>query len=311
MTAGALEVEAAGIRFQNPLLLASGTAAYGRELHDLMDLDALGGIFTKAVSVRPRAGAPAMRAADFPGGMINAVGLANPGLEAVRRDEIPWIAEHLRRARALVNVVGDTVEEYGEVVRGLTGAAGVHGFELNVSCPNVKAGGMEFGADPSTLAAVVRSARAATTQPLFVKLSPVLSDIGASARIAVDSGADGISVVNTIPGLLVDTSTRRPALGFGTGGVSGAGLLPVGVLAVWRVRKALGAAVPLCGVGGIASANDALQYLLAGATIFAVGTAALRDPRAPARIVRDLERWCEREGVRSIGSVIGTLEWPA
>jgi dihydroorotate dehydrogenase (NAD+) catalytic subunit len=139
----------------------------------------------------------------------------------------------------------------------------------------------------------------------------VLSDIGASARIAVDAGADGISVVNTIPGLLVDTSTRRPALGFGTGGVSGAGLLPVGVLAVWRVRKALGAAVPLCGVGGIASANDALQYLLAGATIFAVGTAALRDPRAPARIVRDLERWCEREGVRSIGSVIGTLEWPA
>ncbi len=125
-----------------------------------MDLDALGGIFTKAVSVRPRAGAPAMRAADFPGGMINAVGLANPGLEAVRRDEIPWIAEHLRRARALVNVVGDTVEEYGEVVRGLTGAPGVHGFELNVSCPNVKAGGMEFGADPATLAAVVRSARA-------------------------------------------------------------------------------------------------------------------------------------------------------
>jgi dihydroorotate dehydrogenase (NAD+) catalytic subunit len=311
VSAGALEVEAAGLRFQNPLLLASGTAAYGRELDGVIDVDALGGIVTKAVSVRPRAGAPPVRVADFPGGMINAVGLANPGLEAVRRDELPWLAAHCERARTLVNVVGDTVEEYGEVVRGLTDASGVHGFELNVSCPNVKAGGMEFGADPQTLAAVVRSARAVTTRPLFVKLSPVLPDIGASARIAVDAGADGISVVNTIPGLVVDVAARRPALGFGTGGVSGPGLLPVGVLAVWRVRKALGGQVPICGVGGIASAQDALQYLLAGATLFAVGTAALRDPRTPERIVRDLERWCEQAGARSIGAIVGTLEWPA
>jgi dihydroorotate dehydrogenase (NAD+) catalytic subunit len=157
----------------------------------------------------------------------------------------------------------------------------------------------------------VRSARAVTTRPLFVKLSPVLPDIGASARIAVDAGADGISVVNTIPGLVVNVAARRPALGFGTGGVSGPGLLPVGVLAVWRVRKALGGQVPICGVGGIASAQDALQYLLAGATLFAVGTAALRDPRTPERIVRDLERWCEQAGARSIGAIVGTLEWPA
>jgi dihydroorotate dehydrogenase (NAD+) catalytic subunit len=306
VSAGALEVEAAGLRFQNPLLLASGTAAYGRELDGVIDVDALGGIVTKAVSVRPRAGAPPVRVADFPGGMINAVGLANPGLEAVRRDELPWLAAHCERARTLVNVVGDTVEEYGEVVRGLTDASGVHGFELNVSCPNVKAGGMEFGADPQTLAAVVRSARAVTTRPLFVKLSPVLPDIGASARIAVDAGADGISVVNTIPGLVVDVAARRPALGFGTGGVSGPAILPVGVLATWRVRRAV--QVPILGVGGVANGSDALQYIMAGASLVGIGTAALRDPRAPMRVVKEMSAWCDAHGVTRISDLVGTLE---
>ena len=307
----ALAVEAAGIRFQNPVLLASGTAAYGREVSEVVDLDALGGLVTKAVSPRPRAGAPAMRVADFPGGMINAVGLANPGLDAVRRDDLPWLAANVRAARVLVNVVGDTVEDYADVVRGLSDAPGVHGFELNVSCPNVKAGGMEFGADARVLADLVRGARAATARPLFVKLSPTLADIGATARAAVDAGANGITVVNTIPGLVVDVPARRPALGFGTGGVSGPGLLPVGVLAVWRVRRALGASVPVCGVGGVSSAADALQYLVAGATLVQVGTAAMRDPRAPERIVRGLARWCAREGISGLASIVGTLQWPA
>ncbi len=306
-----LAVEAAGLWFQNPVLLAAGTAAYGRELDDVIALDRLGGLVTKAVSPRPRAGAPAMRVADFPSGMINAVGLANPGLDAVRRDEMPWLASHLARARVLVNVVGDTMEEYAEVVGGLAETPGVHGFELNVSCPNVRAGGMEFGAEPGTLADLVRRARAATRRPLFVKLGPTLPDIGASARLCVDAGADGITVVNSIPGLVVDLPTRRPALGLGSGGVSGPGLLPVGVLAVARVRRAVPATIPVCGVGGVSSAEDALQYLIAGATLVAVGTAALRDPRAPERIVRDLARWCAREGVASIGDVVGTLVWPA
>jgi len=305
----ALAVEAAGLHFQNPVLLAAGTAAYGRELDGVIALDRLGGLVTKAVSPRPRQGAPAPRVADFPGGMINAVGLANPGLEAVRRDDLPWLAAHLANARVLVNVIGDGVDEYAEVVRGLASAPGVHGFELNVSCPNVKAGGMEFGADPAALAAVVRGARSATELPLFVKLSPTLPDIGASAKVCVDAGADGITVVNTIPGLVVDLPKRRPALGFGQGGVSGPGLLPVGVLAVWRVRKAV--KVPVCGVGGVASAEDALQYLVAGASLVAVGTAAMRDPRAPERIVRGLARWCEREGVRSLNDIIGSLTWPS
>lgn len=243
--------------------------------------------------------------------MINAVGLANPGLDVVRRTELPWLAEHAQRLRVLVNVVGDTVEEYATVVAGLDGERGVDAFELNVSCPNVRAGGLEFGADPATLAAVVRQARSATRRPLFVKLSPAAADIAASARVCVDAGADAITLVNTLPGLVVDVERRRPALGFGAGGLSGSVLLPVGVLATWRVHRALGAAVPLLGVGGVSSAGNALQYLIAGASLVGIGTAALRDPGTPARVVRDLARWCAEHQVRSLGDVVGTLIWPA
>lgn len=305
--ANRLEIEAAGLRFQNPVLLAAGTAAYGRELSDVLDIDALGGLVTKAVSPAPRSGAPAPRVAEFPGGMINAVGLANPGMVDVRERELPWLASNVARARVLVNVVGNAPEDFATVVQYLEGASGVDGFELNVSCPNVKAGGMEFGADPQTLREVVSRAREATRRPVFVKLSPTLSDIGQAASIAVDAGADGITVVNTIPGLVIDIETRRPALGFGTGGVSGVSLMPVGVLATARVSRAV--KVPVVGVGGITTAEDALQYLIAGASLVALGTASMRDPRSPQRVVRGLGQWCVRHGVRSIREVIGTLEW--
>ena len=309
MSSSALEVRTLGLVFRNPIVLAAGTAGYGRELREVVRLDRVGGLVTKAVSPEPRAGAPAPRVAEFDGGMVNAIGLANPGLEAVRDDHLPWLAEALPGTRKLVNVVGRVVDDYAAVVRGLAGASGIDAFELNVSCPNVKAGGMEFGADPRALEAVVRSSRDATDRPLFVKLSPTLPDIAASARIAVDAGADALSLVNTIPGLVIDVERRRPAIGFGSGGVSGHALLPVGVLATWKVSRAV--TVPLLGVGGVASASDAVQYLLAGATLVGVGTAALRDPRAPERIVRDLARWCDRHGVRSVSELVGTLQWPA
>lgn len=273
-----------------------------------MRLDALGGIVTKAVSVAPRPGASAPRVAEFDGGMINAVGLANPGVDAVRDEHLPWLAAHLSRARTIVNVVGSTEEDFPAVIERL-GEAAFHGIELNVSCPNVKAGGLEFGADPRALTAVVSQSRRMTDRPLFVKLSPTLPDIGKTAQIAVDAGADGISVVNTIPGLVIDVERRRPALGFGTGGVSGPGLLPVGVLATRKVRQAV--RVPIIGVGGVSSATDILQYIIAGASLVAIGTAALKDPRLPERLVRDLERWCEDHGVSAIESAIGTLEWPS
>lgn len=298
----------AGIAFQNPVLLAAGTAAYGREVSGTIRLDELGGLVTKAVSVEPRAGAPAPRVADFGDGMINAVGLANPGADAVRRDELPWLARELARARVIVNVVGRVVEDFAEVVARLDDAAGFHAFELNVSCPNTRQGGLEFGADREALTSVVRLARARTRRPLFVKLSPTLAAIGDAARCAADAGADAISVVNTIPGLVVDVAARRPVLGFGSGGVSGPGLRPVGVLATWRVRQAV--ALPILGVGGITSAGDALQYIVAGASLVGIGTAALANPSVPERVVRGLRAWCGDNGVQSLGDVCGSLEWP-
>ncbi len=303
-----LAVELAGIPLQNPLFLASGTAGYGRELEGVMDLERLGGLVTKAVSMEPRAGAPAPRVAEFPSGMLNAIGLANPGVDAVRNEHLPWLATHVKRAKILVNVVGSRVEQFAEVVARLEGSAGFAGYELNVSCPNVRAGGMEFGADPEALREVVSRARAATRRPMFVKLSPALPDIARAAQVALDAGATGLTLVNTMPGLLVDVEARKPALGFGTGGMSGGALLPIGVLATWKVYRATKA--PIIGVGGIASATDALQYLMAGATAFAVGTAAMRDPRLPPRLLRDLASWCEVRGVTSVGSLTGSVEWP-
>ena len=309
-----LSVSVASLQFRNPIILAAGTAGYGRELDGVMDLDTVGGLVTKAVSVEPRQGAPEPRVAEFEGGMINAIGLANPGLAHVARVDLPWLASHHSGLRKLYNVVGFAVDEFATVVRGLevsaeSNPAGLDGYELNVSCPNVKHGGTEFGADPSSLRAVVAGARAATRRPLFVKLSPTLTDIAGAARIAVDAGADGITVVNTIPGLVIDVEKRRPAVGFGSGGVSGRAILPVGVLATWRVSRAV--SVPVIGLGGVASAQDALQYILAGASLVGIGTAALRDPRTPERIVADLQAWCRRHDVAALSSLRGTLEWPA
>lgn len=304
-----LAVSFASLEFQNPLLLASGTAAFGREIAGVIDLDSLGGIVTKAVSPAPRRGAAAPRVADFEGGMINAVGLANPGVETVRDQELPWLAAKLHRARVVVNVVGDAVEDFSAVVAELDDVPGVSAFELNVSCPNVKSGGMEFGADDGTLAQLVRLARAATKRPLSVKLSPTLPDIARTARLAVDAGADALTLVNTIPGLVIDVEARTPALGFGTGGVSGPGLLPVGLLAVWKVRKAV--SVPLIGVGGVSQGRHVVQYMLAGATLVEMGTAAMKDPRAPARVLKELGAWCRSHNVNSLTDLVGKLEWPA
>jgi len=303
----ALAVTAAGIDFQNPVLLAAGTAAYGRELSSVINLDALGGLITKAVSVERRHGARAPRVAEFEGGMINAVGLANPGVEEVLAEHLPWLARNVHNAKVLVNVVGNRTEEFASVVSLLDDSPAVAGYELNVSCPNVRAGGMEFGADPSTLTDVVANARRATKKPIFVKLSPTLQDIGASARTAADAGADGISVVNTLPGLVIDVEARKPVLGFGTGGVSGPGLLPVGVLATYKVAKAV--RLPVIGVGGISKASDIVQYVLAGASLVAVGTAAMQQPKLPEKLVDDLEKWCRKNGVRALSQLRGSLNW--
>lgn len=288
MTRPDLPRELFGRRFQNPLLLAAGTAGFGRELDGVTDLDRLGGIVTKAVSVEARQGNPPPRVAEFRGGMLNSVGLANPGLERVRSDHLPWLVARLRRAQILVNVVGFTVEEYGDVVRRLDGVPGLAGFELNLSCPNTSAGGIEFGSDAGCVQRIVSTCRARTRLPLIAKLSPVLPDIGAMAVAARDAGADAVTAVNTLPGMLwhPDGGAR---LGQGSGGISGPALLPLGLLAVARILDRTGG-MPVIGVGGVRSAADVRQYLRAGASLVALGTGALADPRLPERIVRDLEQ---------------------
>ena len=273
-------VSVLGATFQNPVLLAAGTAGFGREVQDVIDLEALGGVITKAVTPEPRQGHAPPRVAEFAGGMLNAVGLANPGLATVARDHLPWAATRLRRARVIVNVAGAVVEDYARVVTELSEAPGITAFEINASCPNTSAGGLEFGAEPRSLAELVRRCRRATTRPLVVKLSPVLPDIAAMADVAKAEGADAVSVVNTIPG------TLDGRLGNGIGGVSGPALLPIGVLATRRVVART--ALPVIGVGGIRTASDARAYLAAGAALVAVGTAALAHPRVPERIAREL-----------------------
>jgi dihydroorotate dehydrogenase (NAD+) catalytic subunit len=216
----------------------------------------------------------------------------------------------VQRARVLVNVVGHTIEDYAEVVGGLDATPGFQGYELNVSCPNTKKGGLEFGADPESLRALVSRARAATAKPMFVKLSPTLPDVVGTARAAIESGATGVTLFNTLPGLVVDTESRRPVLGFGSGGVSGPALLPVAVLAVRRVTQAL-PGVPVIGTGGVSTADHVLQLVLAGASLVALGTASMAAPRAAERIVRDLARWCEAHGVARLADLRGSVEWPS
>jgi dihydroorotate dehydrogenase (NAD+) catalytic subunit len=283
-----LSRELFGQRFQNPLLLAAGTAGFGKELDGVLDLDRLGGLVTKAVSREPREGNAAPRVAEFPGGMLNSVGLANPGVVRVREEYLPWIASRLTRARVLVNVVGFTVEEYGEVVAELDGSPGITAFELNLSCPNTRAGGIEFGADPACVHSIVSLCRIRTRLPLIAKLSPVLADIAGMAQTARDAGADAISAVNTMPGLLFGGNSHA-RLGNGNGGMSGPGLLPIGVLAVARIVERI-EPTPVIGVGGVRSAADVRQYLRVGAALVAIGTGALADPRLPQRIIADLEQ---------------------
>lgn len=277
-----------GTSFQNPILLAAGTAGYGRELDGVMALSRLGGIVTKAVSLAPRAGNAPPRVAEYRGGMLNSVGLANPGLAAVRSDHLPWLVRNAPPARVIVNVVGFEIGEYAAVVEGLEELGGITAWELNLSCPNTSAGGIEFGADPVCVAQIIAQCRARTRLPLIAKLSPVLPDIGGVALVARDAGADGISVVNTVPGSLTWDDGRQ-RLGHGAGGVSGPALLAIGVRAVSRVLDRTGG-MPVIGVGGVTTAGDARQYLRAGASLVAIGTAGLADPRVPERVIAHLER---------------------
>lgn len=298
-----LSVSLAGVTLKNPVIPASGTFGYGREFAEAYDLDLLGSFSWKGTTRDPRPGNPQPRIAETASGMLNAVGLQNPGMEAVLREEVPWIAEHFH-GPVIANVCGFSLEEYAENCRALEDAEQVKILEVNISCPNVHAGGKNFGSDPKSAAAVTRAVRAATKKPVFLKLSPNVTDIAEIARACADEGADGLCLINTLLGMRIDLNTKRPLLANRTGGLSGPAVFPVAVRMVWDVYEAV-PKLPIIGCGGVDSAGAAAEMLLAGASAVEVGAANLRDPWACKTIIEDLPGVCQRLGVDKISDLTG------
>lgn len=290
-----LERSVFGVTFQNPVLLAAGTCGFGRELHEVVDLERLGGLVTKSVTLEPRRGNPAPRVTEFDAGMLNSVGLTNPGAEAVRDRELPWIRDHLHRARVFVSVAGHSPTEYVRIVETVEPAEGFLGYEINLSCPNdTRMEGLPFALDPDAVREVLSRIRERTERPILAKLAPNDPRLKATVRAAEEAGADGLTLVNTLPGLSLDPTTGAPRLGAGGGGVSGPAIRPVGVRAVAEAVTATD--LPVVGVGGVMSVDDALEYLRVGATLVQVGTASFADPRIAVRIAEALARVAHRDG---------------
>jgi dihydroorotate dehydrogenase (NAD+) catalytic subunit len=301
-----LSVEIAGLRLKNPLIAASGTFGYGVEYEGILDLSRLGGLVSKGLYLEPRDGCPPPRLVETPSGLLNAIGLQGVGVRAFVRDVLPRLARH--DTAIFVNVCGDTVEEYAEVARILDDAPGVAGLEINISCPNVKKGGMAFGGDPRMTHEVVAAVRKAIRRPVIPKLSPNVADITVFARAAAEAGADALSCINTLLGLAIDVETAKPALAFGTGGLSGPAIRPLAVRMAWQASRAV--AIPVIGVGGIASARDALEFLIAGCRAVQVGTANFVNVGIYDQMLADLADYLERHGRKDINEVVATLSYP-
>lgn len=302
-TAPDLRVDLGPLSLANPVMTASGTFGYGAEFSALVDLRRLGAIVVKGISLAPRAGNPPPRIVETACGMLNAIGLENVGLEQFLSDKMPWL--RTLRSPIIVNILGDSIEEYAELAGALSAAPGISGLEVNISCPNVKKGGVAFGTVPEMAAAVTRAVRAASSLPLIVKLSPNVTDIVAMARAVTDNGADAISLINTLIGMAIDARTRRPRLANVIGGLSGPAIKPVALRMVWQVASAV--RVPVIGIGGIGTAEDAVEFLLAGASAVQVGTANFYNPASSMEILSGLEAWLREQGESSVRAIIGTL----
>ncbi len=299
-----LSVNFAGIRLKNPVLTASGTFGYGEEYAEFVDLSELGGVIVKGISLRPIKGNPPPRIWETPSGMLNAIGLENPGVDVFLNEKLPYLKKF--DTAVIVNVFGYSLEEYVGVVERLDGVSGIAGLEVNISCPNVKAGGMVFGTNLGAAIELLSAVRKATKLPVIAKLSPNVADITEFARGASDAGCDGLSLINTLLGMAIDVHCRKPRLANCTGGLSGPAIRPVAVRMVWQVARAV--SLPIIGVGGIATAEDALEFILAGASAVAVGTANFVNPRATLDVLSGIGSLLSEQGVRKITELIGKVD---
>ncbi len=299
-----LSTEFAGIRLKNPIITASGTFGYGEEFSELIDLDLLGGFVVKGLSAQPMKGASPPRLHETASGMLNAIGLQNVGVRCFVSEKLPRLRKY--NTRVFANVFGSSTEEYVEVVQGLNDSEGLSGYEINISCPNVKKGGIVYGTDPVATHEVVRAIKQIARLPVIVKLSPNVTDITEIARAAEEAGADALSLINTLLGMSVDVESRESRLGNLTGGLSGPAIKPVALRMVFQVVRAV--RIPVIGIGGIFTAEDALEFLLAGARAVEVGTANFLDPQAPIKIIEGLHRYCKRHGIERLSTLIGSLK---
>ncbi len=301
---GTLQISIGPLQLKNPVIAASGTFGYGEEYADIFPVKKLGAFVTKGLSLAPRKGNPPPRLAETPAGMLNAIGLENVGLKAFLREKLP----RLRRFRCpvIANIFGNTIEEYGEMAENLENVKGVAGLEVNISCPNLKAGGSLFAADPRAVYQVTARVRQATSAFFMVKLSPNVADIAKVAQAAEEAGANAVSLINTLVGLAIDVRTRTPILANITGGLSGPAIKPVGLAMVWKVAQAV--KIPVVGIGGIVSAEDALEYLIAGAAAVEVGSAHFIDPRAPLKIIEGMRKYLQVHKYGHISELVGSLK---
>ena len=297
-----LNVTFAGVPFKTPVVVASGTFGFGREYGEIFDLSRLGGICVKGLTLRPRLGNPPPRIAETPMGILNSVRLQNPGVDRFIEEELPYLKT--LGTNIIANISGETVEEYAEMAEKLSDA-GVDLIEVNISCPNVKAGGAAFGTSCDAAASVTRAVKRAARVPVMVKLTPNVTDIAEIARAVEDAGADAVSLINTLLGMRIDINTRRPVLKNNTGGLSGPAVFPVAVRMVWQVRRAV--KIPICGMGGISTGEDAVEMMLAGADIVAVGTALFRDPFAAIRVTEGIVRYLDEHQIENVTEITGKV----
>jgi dihydroorotate dehydrogenase (NAD+) catalytic subunit len=302
-----MKVTLAGIELVNPVIAASGTFGYGIEFEEIVDLERIGGFVTKGISLEPMSGHPAPRIVQTAAGMLNAIGLQNVGVRDYLERKLPPLARY-PLCKVIVNVFGYTVGEYIAVIERLNQAEGIAAYELNVSCPNVHAGGMAFGADAGSLEYLVARAKAASRRPLIVKLSPNVTSIAHMAQVAANAGADAVSLVNTFMAMSIDAETRQPRLSNITGGLSGPAIKPIALRMVYEAARAV--TIPIIGMGGIVTAEDAVEFLLAGATAVQVGTASYADPRAAESIAKGLESWCRSHQIERVADLTGGLDVP-